>query len=55
MAKQGNNQDPFDEQIDRWAKSANNFTDSLNGCVNVGCVIPLILIIISGIIAIFFS
>ena len=55
MAKQGNYRDDFDEQVDRWAKSANDFTDSLNGCVNVGCVIPVAIIIILGLIGIFFS
>ena len=55
MAKQENNSDTYDEQVDRWAKSANNFADSLDGCVNVGCVIPVAIIIILGLIGIFFS
>lgn len=55
MAKKDNNQDPFNDQVDRWTKSANDFTDSLNGCVNIGCVIPVAIIIILGLISIFFS
>lgn len=38
------NTDNYD--IDRWANSANKFVDSFQSCINVGCIIPTIIIAI---------
>ena len=48
-------EDPFETQVDKWSKSMEDLTSGCTGCYRLGCIFPIVFLILCYIIGCFMS